>query len=399
MTSNEPIKALLCTQFEDVEGYVVSVSDPPNIMTNQFKDIGYHFLPDKGLCWRLITMTLGEYKMTGVPVHIEDSKYPRRAFVFCLCVVTDLTNRAVGLGKLVAQELADLLHQLEADSSYLSNRENDGSIRQMLASLRQDLNSESVSVVNRQVSGNHWLQFSKRIILNPGAVEERLIEPFHIPVALVDTGELSDEVACNNQLMVDVVEACNGNDSCSEISHFLGIGFPDLTRVLSALQRKGMVYVLDQPIDKYSRIRLTKNFHAFFDDLSNRQEAIAFSLATGGSSGVSTPRGDTAAIGNLGDYLVRLYCRLEGQELGEFESVHGSPNFSTKFMIVYGLIKGFLRCKTMFPVLLDSSTTLIPVLRSCDGCTSWDAIGVRFGLSRSELDETFTHYNVVRIWK
>ena len=82
------IQALLYTRFEDIEGYVIAAADPPEALGNhQFKEIGYHFLPDKDVCGRVITLFLDNYRIIGVPVYIEGPQYSRKAFVFCICII------------------------------------------------------------------------------------------------------------------------------------------------------------------------------------------------------------------------------------------------------------------------------------------------------------------------
>lgn len=400
--SSQAVRAVMLTQFDDIEGYMVAVSDPKNVMTDQFKDIGYHFLPDKGICWRLITMGLGDYKMIGVPVHIEDSKYARRAFVFCLCLVVENAEPAIRLGKLAAQELADTLYSLEIESSFLSTSENWPYIQTFLTELREILNGE-IPYVKLELGGSN-IEFIKPVApaLTESATES--IHPFSTPVVIVDIdSHLSPEQKAQNQQLIDVLYICDGSRSVAEISVYLSADFTELVRLLSLLAERGLVVIIDQPIDQFSRVRLTPSFHSFFDDLRNRQEAVSYSLI---SDHDVQPRAVSATdpgggITNLGDYLVRMYCRLDGhvQDLGEFDSSHNSVgNISSRHMIIYGLVKGFLRCKTMYPVCSDHATTMVPVLRSCDGRLSWDDIGFKHGLTRAELNEVFTHHNVLRIW-
>ena len=395
------------TQFEDVEGYVVSASDPPGVMTDQFKDIGYHFLPDRGLCWRLITMSLGDFKMIGVPVHIEDSKYARRAFVFCFCLVVENNPLAIKLGKTAAQALADLFHSLEIDLSFLSENSDVSKIAEFIRIFRERLNSDKSPFVNLTVTGDYRVQFGKPVVTAgvPAPIdggEDTTVKGYYTPVAIVDVSSLTEQEAASNHVLVNVIQACTGLVTVAEISVHLELDFSALGSLLRVLERRQLIILVNQPIDQFTRVRLTSVFHSFFDDLSNRQEAIAYTLISDPiHSGNSTPRSDQGPISNLGDYLVRMYCRLDGhtQDLGEFHALHHGGNISSRHMVVFGLIKNFLRCKTMYPVFPDSDTTMIPVLRSCDGRLSWDELGCKYGLTRSELSDVFTHHNVLQIWR
>ena len=403
------MKAVMYTQFEDVEGYVVAASDPVNVMTDQFKEIGYHFLPDRGVCWRLITLALGEYKIIGVPVHIEDSKYARRAFVFCFCLIVQNTASAVKLAKVAAQQLAELFHSLEEETSFLSEEANRAMLPEFLQELRQSLNEPQTENVNLGLAVNlkdRWLQFSKP---RCGITEEVVdIHPWHVPISLVDPSQEQHEGSFSSDL-VDLLQACDGDKSVSELTHELHVDISELTAVLQSVHSRGLVCVLDQPVDKFTRVRLTNKFHTFFDDLGNRQEAVSYVLTTTHtgrnshtSSSSSTPVATTSEpVGNVGDLRVRMFCRLDGnvEDLGEFSAHHDTSNISVRHMIIFGLIKKFLRCKTMFPVFPDFAITMIPVLRSCDGSRCWDAVGMKHGLNRSELNDLFVHHGVLRIWR
>ena len=422
--SIEQVKAVMYTRFEDVEGYVVSASEPRGVMGDQFKEIGYQFLPDKCICWRLISLALGEYRMIGVPVHIEDSRYPRRAFVFCFCLLVVDNPAAVQLGKVAAQELAEIFYMLETDPQIhlLSDDSKLGIVETFLQHFKRDINDEKLCNVSIEILGNYFLQFRKPVVAGiPVADHHLIIEPWHTPASLVEVSVLTDEEKLENSLLFDVLNACNGWNSVAEISNSGQYDFLELCDVLRKLKHRGMVALIDQPVDHYTRVRLTPKFHSFFDDLNNRQECIAYCLSravsnqvseASSSSGIVSPQAveqpgsegavTTQPINNLGDFVVRMYCRLDGNvaDLGEFNQIfqHGT-HMSTRHMIVYGLIKGFLRCKTMFPVYQDYETTMVPVLRLCDGRLSWDAVGHRCSINRTDLMEVFNHHSVLKIYK
>lgn len=382
---------------------MVRASDPLEVMTDQFKDIGYHFLPDRGICWRLISLALGEFRVIGVPVHIEDSRYPRRAFVFCFCLIVENSREAIALGKVTAQQLAELFYALESETQFLS--ESHADLHDFLANLRTALNSACDEFVNVSVDhSDRFLQFQKPSLGAPVSEEPtRPICSYFTPISLVDPSLIDHTHEC----VADVLKACDGWNSVAELSNLLSIDFSQLCRLLHSLTTRQLVAMVDQPIDSFTRVRLTSKFHSFFDDLTNRQEAVAFCVGMG-SPGISTPNishpseesVDLMPIPNLGDHLVRLYCRLDGHtmDLEEFASLCSS-SISARHVVLFGLIKNFLRPKTMFPVYSDFATTMVPVLRLCDGRNSWDDICATFQLTRLEVNEIFVHHGVLKIWK
>lgn len=394
-----PVRAVMYTLFEDVEGYVVGASDPPNIMVDQFKDIGYQFLPDKGICWRLISLSIGDFRITGVPVHIDDAKYARRAFVFCFCLVVD--KRAVELAKVAAQYLAEIFKELETKHSFLSIEANKGKIKKFLIELREQLNSDKVNHINIPIADGLALQFEKPAKPFPKCSISNLVQPWYIPIATVGV----NPVDCPE--LETILALCNGETTVSEISLHIEMDMGELGSVLVKLAERKLIVIMDQPIDKFSRVRLTSEFHTFFDDLTNRQTAVAFALSgqtSMASSVSSSPRSGQpvdASGTNLGDQLVRMYCRLDGnvEDLGEFSSAQGSSGLSIRLMVIFGILKNFIRTKAMFPVFMDHETTMIPVLRSCDGSRTWDEVGFKHGLTREEMHELFSYHGVVKIWR
>ena len=379
----DPIKAVLYTHFEDVEGYVVSESDPPNVMIDQFKDIGYHFLPDRGICWRLISLVLGEYRIIGVPVHIDDSRYARRAFVFCFCIiVSNSSHQGISLAKIAAQELAYIFYNLENDTQYLSSKSSN-LLSDFLQNFRTNLNNPNILAVNQHIVNNVYIQFSKPATLPISKRENNEIRPYFTPVSTcaipIDAAEW-----IRHSVITLIIDACNGINSVADISNILFIDYTELSNVLLSLSNRGLVVIINQAIDGYTRVRLTQKFHTFFDTLDNRQEAIAY---IGGPTDVSDDH-------TQGDVLVRNYCKLDGH-VSDLSEMSAEIN---RHMILFGLIKGFLRCKTMYPVYTDYVSTMVPVLRLCDGIHTWDDICAQFQLSRLEISEIFNHHGVLKIW-
>ena len=176
----------------------------------------------------------------------------------------------------------------------------------------------------------------------------------------------------------------------------LEIDFRELSFVLTSLVKRNLLVLVDQPIDTYTRVRLTPKFHTFFDDLNNRQEAVSYCQMP---STESLPV-ESGSVANLGNYLVRMYCRIDGHvsDLGEFKTTDQCL-VNVRHLVLFGLLKGFLRCKTMYPLYTDNVTTMVPVLRLCDGTNSWDHIGAQFQLTRLEVNEIFNHHGVLKIWK
>jgi hypothetical protein len=400
--SRAGICAIMFTQFEDIEGYVVSASDPPNVMTTQFKNIGYQFLPDVGLCGKLISVGLGDdYRMIGVPIHIDDARYPRRAFVFCFTVLVDNSSTgAIEIGKRAALEMANVFHSLEQKMQFLSDTGNRDLIVKFLKKFRRRLNEGLRSAgsqrdgIHVNVIGDYWINFSCRLSrYKPGRPKP---QPWYFPICISQIPQDPEYTS-----FMDLLVLCDGDRTVSELSVELNVDIDELGEVLCRLEFESIVVILDQPVDEFTRVKLTEEFHIFFDDLNNRQEAVGFVLVQQQSQqpGTSVVMNTPPSIGTgLGDYLVRQYCRIYDQPLGEFASSL-IPSISARHTVIYGICRKFLRLKKLFPVYLESDSTMIPVLRLCDGSLDWDQIGFKTCMTRTEMMDVFRAHDVMLIWK
>ncbi|KAF2100181.1 nitrogen permease regulator 2 [Rhizodiscina lignyota] len=137
--STPKMRAIFFTRFHPKKGSRVlhqvpeySITPAPASSSNtyptplfNFADISDFIIPHAEFFDRLLTVRIGEYRVIGYPVCIEDSKrYDRNQFIFNLAIVLD--ERAdMSAHKSVVQKLARLLKNLEEQSSFLSNEEDE----------------------------------------------------------------------------------------------------------------------------------------------------------------------------------------------------------------------------------------------------------------------------------
>ncbi|KAF4670048.1 hypothetical protein FOL47_002279 [Perkinsus chesapeaki] len=114
------------------------------------KECGYHFLPDRDCCWRVVCVSLSEgLAMMGVPVYLEDSKYERSSLVFCVAFIVPDTNSDTDetppweVYREIAQQLAISFARMELDPSLrlLSDESHRPTVKYILESVREQLNS------------------------------------------------------------------------------------------------------------------------------------------------------------------------------------------------------------------------------------------------------------------
>ncbi|KAF4687809.1 hypothetical protein FOZ60_003478 [Perkinsus olseni] len=116
------------------------------------KECGYHFLPDRDCCWRVVCVSLSEgLAMMGVPVYLEDSKYERSSLVFCVAFIVPDTNSDTDdtppweVYREIAQQLAINFTRMELDPSLrlLSDESHRPTVKYILESVRDQLNSST----------------------------------------------------------------------------------------------------------------------------------------------------------------------------------------------------------------------------------------------------------------
>ena len=384
MTGGLGIQALLYTRFEDVEGYVIASADPPEaIGEKQFKDIGGHFLPDKDLCGRVISLNLGAHRMMGVPVRLEGSQYSRSAFVFCVCFVVEVDSVIAKphVYRALANQLATAFASLEeeADLRLLSEDKHGELVRSALAEIRFQLNDTSFSHVFVKLTESHAVCFSPSSGCEPLPLQDPAM--FMIPTPLVDRERL-----LGGEAMVDsVIAACDGVRNLSEICAFFeeSVGthpiFPsDRTLVLDVLKELAAFEILAflPPVDEHSRFRLSLEAPAFFAGLDQRSEAAAF-------CGVSVRE------------VLRSLVRLG--ELTDSVDLHR--------LAIFGLVRGLIKELVLYPLLTvpisdPPSNSMRGLLDECDGKTSIHTLCLRWGVNRRDFFDLSQRYSghIKELW-
>jgi len=368
------ILAILFTRFEDIEGYVVAAADPPEALgEHQFKDIGYHFLPDKEVCGRVITLFLDNYRIIGVPVCLEGSQYSRKALTFCICFVIDsmVVQADMGLYKRLAEQLANSFSTLEKDQELrlLSDDRHLPKVAATLVELRKQLNDPRRSHVFVSIADSHSICFKP---FGVPKLKQRLaeIKPYFVPYLLVDPNSVPAEEI--DALAVSVLSLVDGavsvGDICSKLPSTPAKVVMSVLRLLAGL---GCVALLP-PVDEFSRFCLTPAASNFFVGLSDRAEASEF-------------------CGLAAHEVSRSLAKLRGQPFSEF-----SENANAKKIIIFGLIKNIVRAQQLFAF---SGAGEEEISRSCDGRTAADDLCAQLGISRAEFFNFVNSRKICQIWK
>ena len=374
------IQALLYTRFEDKEGYVVATADPPDALgEQQFKEIGYHFLPDKDVCGRVITLFLDNYRVVGVPVYIEGSQYSRKAFIFCICFVIDslVVQADMGLYRRLAEQLANAFSALERDQElrFLSDDKHLPKVNETLVELRRQLNDPRSTHVFVSIADSHSICF-KPLGRPPIKKNVPEVKPYHVPYLLIDPATISAEVSAEvDALAISVLSFIDGASCVQDIFGKFPFTSPSAVSIaLRLLAGLGSIFLLP-PVDEFSRFCLTPEAATFFaGGLSDRAEASDF-------CGVSAHE------------VARSLAKLKGQTFSAFSAqVAGKP----RKLIIFGLIKNLVRAKNMRPYCVSGGSE---ILSACTGHVSADEICLMLGISRSHF---FNHVNgypaVSQIW-
>lgn len=110
------------------EGSIVPPTDPIANLSEplfDFRSISNFLIPSQEFCDRLVTVCVNHYRIIGYPVCIEnDGLYERNEFIFNFALVLD-EDADMSAHTSVVRKLARMLRNLEEQSGFLSNEEDE----------------------------------------------------------------------------------------------------------------------------------------------------------------------------------------------------------------------------------------------------------------------------------
>jgi hypothetical protein len=116
------IAALFYAEFHPIQGPNIVYDVPEGSLTGQdrlldFEAVSDYVIPKSGVTDRVITLTVGNYKLVGFPSRVEHTRYARNAIIFNMVFVfaRQADTRAY---EPVARKMAITLRTLEVCHCY-----------------------------------------------------------------------------------------------------------------------------------------------------------------------------------------------------------------------------------------------------------------------------------------
>ncbi|KAJ6144284.1 Nitrogen permease regulator [Penicillium chermesinum] len=145
------IKAIFYSKFDTQEGpkvvhqvpdgaIVPSSTAPAQPLFFTFSDISFFVIPRQELCGNLLQVCTNGYRILGYPICMKSVRYDRNEFIFNFCIVLGEEDD-FSQYKSVVQKLADLMHALEEQNSFLSRSSSESKVYSLCEMLMEDLNN------------------------------------------------------------------------------------------------------------------------------------------------------------------------------------------------------------------------------------------------------------------
>lgn len=141
MNSIPTISSIFYAEFDTVQGPKLVFQVPENVLkSSEFDALCEYIIPKSDLCGRYITITIGSFKICGLPVAIEDSKYDRNCLLFNLCFVFNIDDDT-SVFEGVVRKMSRELSSLELESELISNASKKLQLRDIIEQIYNDLNT------------------------------------------------------------------------------------------------------------------------------------------------------------------------------------------------------------------------------------------------------------------
>jgi hypothetical protein len=381
------IEALFYSRFEDIEGYTVVASDPANVLGEaQFKEIGYHFLPDKSLSsGHVITLFLDRYRIIGCPVHLSGPQYSRSAFVFCIGFIINGADD-MSIYRRLAKQLSVGFEQLEVDMRFLSDISHVDQVLSLLTEIRQQLNNPRLPYVYVPISDRYALTFkpvylhSRLPIDSPTSASPSSVFPEYFVIhRLLSSSPIP---RADDRLMRAVFDAKDVESVATMVHLFPGENVQYVLKLLHASRH----FLVIPPLAADSRPALTPKAKLLLaTNVGERQDFVDFAQTT-----------------SVHDVL-RVLSLMDGRRsLADIvEASGGVTESQVTAIIVLGIAKEVVRVRKLFLVANKHGNKAfmdVKLVSVCDGNTDALEAAFKLGISVPELVGFADTHKFAKIW-
>ncbi|OLL27134.1 Nitrogen permease regulator 2 [Neolecta irregularis DAH-3] len=367
--------AIFYSVFDDITGPKILHRCPLDFHFD-FDSISEYVIPKRQHCNKLVSLSTGEYRIIGYPTClIDQSKYPRNALIFNLCVVLEEggdTNCYID----VVRRLARNLKALEEQTAFLSDEGKVWKLWSIMDQLLEDLNNYCECMI--PIDDENIIN----IKLFPTYRTPQRAKAWQVPICTSMT-----KLKCLAHEMV--VPFIDGINSVKRIS--------ELADVELALTKKCMEHLLYYNCLIMVDIFQFSNCYTVLHDISNLEiseclqaECVAYtSNSHSPSTGIET--------------ILNLYKSLHQEiTIRQWIAEHRSEvkGIDIRRFISFGVIKGFLYRVMKYPVLLNPTSQKVNSLtKFANGNHHMDEICTEFECSLVEAQEALEQLGVEYVYK
>ncbi|GLH15915.1 GATOR complex protein NPRL2, partial [Gryllus bimaculatus] len=350
-----------------------------------FDAVSVYIIPKTQLQRSILTVNVLDYKITGYPVRIDNTKYARNAYYFNLCFVCDAWARTVQYEPVV-KKLSEYLMMMEQESGFLSDENTSNEklrLPLILQQILRDLNSCGMSTVIEGTTTMH-LKVVK-ISPDPPPIFDHLV-----PIFTVDRNSFREQQW--DLTTQQVLPYIDGFNHVAKIAAEADVENNLVKACVQNLVYYGVVSLI--PIFQYSNVYATTPKLRFL--ASNRRfQEDCLEYVSNSETDLPSLRDVFILYSNMthGTTLRDLCLRFNPHALHVDECK----------LVQFGLLHKIIRRIQKYPVFIEVPGHPSPVSalqRNFNGILSYDEICCKYGMSAQELDEEVEcDPSVTLIWK
>ncbi|CAF0796246.1 unnamed protein product [Brachionus calyciflorus] len=375
--TDEKILALMFCEFDIEEGPKIKYQKPYDVINKViFESISPYIIPKLQLKNKIITVTVGKYKICGFPICIEQIKYKRNIYIFNICFIFDKDTNICSY-EAVVKKLACDLRTLEVESEFLSNDQLQIHLPKILEQIQRDLNKTGECIIHKIANLEHSAIFLKLIINHS---DPQLVQSCDVPVFIRNHEEFEiDEWDLTTQ---KIVSAINGFKTVSLIANETNIESSVAKEAIQNLLYLGIVSLV--PIIQFSSMFITTPQIAnFYSNYELQMDAVRFVQLD--------KEREPPIFYDIFKILNMFNHGFMVKNVNELGSPH-EKNIDLKKLILFGLIKRLLRKINKYPISLDDASltngTELSSEINLPGDCSYDKLCSQNRISIKKIEET-----------
>lgn len=383
------LKCVMYCDFHARLGPQIKYQYPEDFINKEEMDsIAPYIITKPTFQGNLISLKAFGYTFMGYPIVITNKKYERNALFFNVVFVFDEAD-CVQEFEPVVTKLAGYMRILELESAYISDKESEKNIPEILKNIWSDLSSTGECTIPINTCNTIYLK------INSLPTEPPTVLDHHVPIFNWSKGAVDSQHW--NLTAKRVLPYIDGFNHVQKIATLANV---DLALVRSAIETMVFHGVLElTPIFLYSNMYAVKpEVNNLYHDEEMRKECITFVARDANSPPLFRDVFTLFCALGPGISVTALCGRYDLLKLGIDE----------KKMILFGIVKKFIHKLCKYPVLTSSDCLSLKIReksRWMKGYYNYDEICCLSSVSGTPMthDElnaiTEDEQHVVHVWK